>query len=592
MNNKVDDSSQTPSQKTEQDIDKRQLNEIKDIIHHFEKTFSQMKIFSSEHENVESFIDLLYDRLSKYLERYWKLEIGIEEFSFTFQGIPFYSENQLSKSLPFLFYKDGVKMLFFYKGLPREELKDFLEIMKRNISLPPEESDIVISLWEKDFANIRYFAPDDYLETKIGIGMKIPEYPIDKDKLFSGKITLRPEDISALKKKDKTIQNTSQAILKKKMGTEKAFLSKSEDKLLENMLQDHRKESESNQYKNLLLDILYLEKRPEKITSLIDQMIQNVHQQISIGNFKIALSIYEEISELKNHLSKTDSSKEKLIQKFFDSAEIKIALSQVEEILSKDSICEFDAFLEYLSFMGSESIPILSYLYDHIEKPEQKDDLVTTLKQVGKENFSELTKIARDEKPDLTLKIISILRDTKQNKVIHHLASFLSYKNKRVLQAAVKAIGSFKDPNANKILFSLFSHEDPEIKILAAENIFITEKDPLFQKLLQIVKEKKFKKKNREQKEALLLALARSHSKKALDALENIIKKVGLFSSPTKVESALCAVDALERAGGISEYKIIKNMVRSRNRKIRKKCQKLEKKLFPDIKNEGSHDKF
>jgi hypothetical protein len=591
MDNKVDDPSSPSSKKTEQDIDKKQLNEIKDIINHFEKTFSQMKIFSSDHENVESFIDLLHDRLSKFLEKYWKLEIGIEEFSFSFQGFPFYSEEKLSKSLPFLFYKDGIKMLFFYKGLTREELKDFLEIMRKDSSLPPEESDIVISLWEKDFSNIRYFAPDDYLETKIGIGMKIPEYQIDKDKLFSGKITLNPEDRSALDKIN-TVQKDTKEISQEKMGTEKALLSKSEQELLKNMLQDHRKESEAKQYKTLLLDILYLEKRPEKVNSLISQLIQYVHQQANIGNFQIALSVYEEVSELKDYLSQTDPSKKKIIQKFFDSPKIEVTLSQVEEILDREPIQEYDAFLKYLSFMGSKSIPILSYLYDHSETPEQKEKITTTLKQAGKQDLSELIKIARNERPELTLKIISILRDSKEERAINHLASFLSFGNKKILHDAINAIGSFKNPNANKILFSLFSHEDPEIRIRAAENIFMTEEEPVFQKILQSVKEKKFKKNSKEQKEALLLALARSRSKKAFEVLENIIKKVGLFSGSNKVESALCAVEALEKGGGFDGYEIIKSMIRSRHRKIRKKCQKSEEKLSRKIKKEASHDKF
>ena len=592
MDNKLDDPSSPSSKKTEQDIDKKQLSEIKDIINHFEKTFSQMKIFSSDHENVESFIDLLYDRLSKYLEKYWKLEIGIEEFSFSFQGFPFYSEERLSKSLPFLFYKDGIKMIFFYKGLTREELKDFLEIMRKDSSLPPEESDIVISLWEKDLSNIRYFAPDDYLETKIGIGMKIPEYQIDKDKLFSGKITLNPEDRSALEKKINTVQKDTKEIFQEKKGTEKALLSQSEQELLKNMLQGHRKESEAKQYKTLLLDILYLEKRPEKVNSLISQLIQYVHQQASIGNFQITLSVYEEISELKDYLSQTDASKKEIIQKFFDSPKIEITLSQVEEILDKEPIHEYDAFLKYLSFMGSKSIPILSYLYDHSETPGQKEKITTTLKQVGRQDLSELIKIARNERPELTLKIISILRDSKEERAINHLASFLSFGNKKILHDAINAMGSFKNPNANKILFSLFSHEDPEIRIRAAENIFMTDEEPVFQKILQLVEDKKFKKNSKKQKEALLLALSRSRSKKAFVVLENIIKKVGLFSGSSKIESALCAVKALEKGGGLAGHEIIKSMIRSRHRKIRKKCQKSEEKLSRKIKKEASHDKF
>ena len=92
MSEKFDDTFQASSNKAEEGIDKKQLDEVKDIVNQIEKVFSQMKIFSSDHENVETFIDLLFVKMSQYLQKHWKLEIGIEEFSFTFKGIPFYTE--------------------------------------------------------------------------------------------------------------------------------------------------------------------------------------------------------------------------------------------------------------------------------------------------------------------------------------------------------------------------------------------------------------------------------------------------------------------------------------------------------------------
>jgi len=161
-------------------------------------TFSQMKIFSSEHKNVKKFTEQLYQKLKDFLKKYWKLEISIQEFSFYLEGNEIYTDKQINHSLPFLFYKDGMRMLFFYKNLQKDEFIDFLEIIKFNSSLPAEESDIVSSFWEHDFANIRYFAPDDYLESKIGTGMEILDYQVDKTELFSGKIELLPEDKQAL----------------------------------------------------------------------------------------------------------------------------------------------------------------------------------------------------------------------------------------------------------------------------------------------------------------------------------------------------------------------------------------------------------
>jgi len=88
--------------------------------------------------------------------------------------------------------------LFLYKDLRREEFDEFLEIIKKESSLPAEEGDIVSAFWERDFPNIRYYAPDEYLESLIGRDVDILDYAIDKADLFSGKIELAPEDRIAL----------------------------------------------------------------------------------------------------------------------------------------------------------------------------------------------------------------------------------------------------------------------------------------------------------------------------------------------------------------------------------------------------------
>lgn len=165
----------------------QKINTVKEILHQLTKTFSQLKIFSSDHPNIKKFTDLLYSKLHLFLVKHWKLQLGVEEFSFTFEEKPVFTETQINKSLPFLFYKDGIRMLFFYQGLKKEELIDFLEIIKKNSSLPAEESDVVISLWEKDLANIRYYAPYEFLETKIGEEREILTYQVDKKNLIEEK---------------------------------------------------------------------------------------------------------------------------------------------------------------------------------------------------------------------------------------------------------------------------------------------------------------------------------------------------------------------------------------------------------------------
>jgi hypothetical protein len=124
-----------------------------------------MKIFPSEHATVKNFVDLLTQKFTDFLAAYQKLQVGIEEYSFTYGGKPVFSDDLTIKSLPFFFFKDGLQILFFYQGLDRPEIQEFLELIKEETSKPAEDRDIVASLWERDFPNIQYYAPDEFPRT-------------------------------------------------------------------------------------------------------------------------------------------------------------------------------------------------------------------------------------------------------------------------------------------------------------------------------------------------------------------------------------------------------------------------------------------
>ena len=61
-----------------------------------------------------------------------------------------------SDSLPWLFYKDGVRELRFLRGFDAEELERLLDILKRIRKASPDEDDLLTLLWEGDFAFLRY----------------------------------------------------------------------------------------------------------------------------------------------------------------------------------------------------------------------------------------------------------------------------------------------------------------------------------------------------------------------------------------------------------------------------------------------------
>lgn len=90
--------------------------------------------------------------------------------SFTETDVLWYGHSVLHEStksgdsLPWLFYKDGVRELTLTSGFEKDELITLFSILQRARKASPDEDDLLAMLWEQDFVNLRYRYVDLGLE--------------------------------------------------------------------------------------------------------------------------------------------------------------------------------------------------------------------------------------------------------------------------------------------------------------------------------------------------------------------------------------------------------------------------------------------
>ena len=573
------DKTQDKSQSNEVELEK-----VKEIINLLAKTVSLIKIFPPDHSSVKNFINELADKLIKFLESNWKLELDVDEFSFRYQGEVIYKDQSTIKSLPFLFFKDGLQKLFFYKGLNLEQLQKFLAMIKEYYESPPGESDIVSLLWEKDFAHIRYLAPDDFLETKIGTGQRPIEFKIDRQQFETGRIILTPEDREEIKKRALAVETeTKTASFEEKIDqqieTESSkldmfytSLSDKENKSLKFMLEANRQISTEEEMALLILEILSLEENSQRFSATLKSLENTLTQILKQGNFSMASQVLSHIHELRQTFQSTAKERASQIEKFLNKILNRSFLSLIKETIKKSELTDFSSVFNYLKFLGPEVIPFVGELYGEIDNPSFRAQVLAFLKVVGKENFNQLMMIADEEKPALTQEIISILSSSGEKKAVQLLANFIPYQNKSIKQATILALGRIKDSTANRILVGFLADKEEELRLLAAENIATPLESSPLKFIIKIIQLKSFKKKSHREKQAFLNLLARSHNQLAIKKLEEIITKTGLFSFPKRVESALLAIKALEEeaADKADAILVLKKAIKVHRPKIRK----------------------
>ncbi len=85
------------------------------------------------------------------------LEIQITESELRWCGRAVLEEEErTSDSIPWLFYKDGVRELSFRKGFEDDELPILFSLMQRARLASAEDDDLLTLLWEHDFSSLQY----------------------------------------------------------------------------------------------------------------------------------------------------------------------------------------------------------------------------------------------------------------------------------------------------------------------------------------------------------------------------------------------------------------------------------------------------
>ena len=383
-------------------VDEQEIRDVAEIIRLLSKTISTIKIFLEDHTTVKSHIAELWAKLNVFLEINQTLDIDIQEYSFTYKNKLVFQDKKTIKSLPFLLYKDGMQTLSFYKGVKKEELQGFMEIIKNIYELPPEESDIVNLLWEKDFANIRYFAPDEFLETKIGIGKKPAEILVDKDTLFSGSIELFPEDQAELQtaaaepdifehadSEEEELWEDSEFL------DQTPTLTEQENRILEAMLTANRQVYPEDELVLLITEMLNLEGDSERFKAILEAMTHVHKDLVQKGDFNRAYQLLSNAMEIKIIASYESGFKESLVHGFLH----KLKTSEIEGLIKKplieDKVTDFRLLFAYLDLLlESDALTLLGELYEKINKEEFHKGTLDYFRDKAKKNPEILNLVA------------------------------------------------------------------------------------------------------------------------------------------------------------------------------------------------------
>jgi hypothetical protein len=583
---------QAAQKKPEPEEEKPKVNPLElkkagNVIQFFKKAFSLIKLYPPENPSVTKSVDLFSNQMGEFLNEYEELAIEVGEFSFSYKGEIVFQGEERSKSLPFLFHKDGLRELSFHKGLDKEELHEFFKTISDVSDLPAEDADIVNALWEKNFIYIRYYSIDEFLDQDIGEPTE--EISIfDKAGFAKGKVELTPDDDELFKKSlslgieegrekgegedegEGAGEGAGEGII---AGTTVGAVSKDEIPEIESMVAESRKTTHMAELISLLFELLFCEEKDEQFAAVSDVLAECHQTVVEKTDFSMALSILKRIDELKEIISAKSEERAKLLGRISDNAKAPDSIDNLRKIYSGGRVTDFDTFFGYLDNLGVDAFPVVAAIWEDSRFPFSRQKALNFLKKMGKEDLNSFLSLARDRSASLTREIISILATISEKTEIAHLEDFVNHPDKAIRLDVIQALGKSGDEASNKILLRFLSDNDTKIRTAALRNLKYLKDDATLDHVKQMAHVKDFKDKSKREKEAILKFLASTKSGEVGAFLRSILKKGKIFFPYKTNETRLCAVSALGVMATPEAADILKMGTKIRNKAIRTACK-------------------
>src|SRR5258706_1498910 len=130
---------------------------VEEMLRLFGKAARAHQLYLPNNPIYKSAHDALRAAFVPIWETYDELPLAFTEHQVKWERDTVLEENtRSSDSLPWLFYKDGVREIRMVRGFETEELDRLLGILQRVRKASPDEDDLLTLLWHGDFAVLRY----------------------------------------------------------------------------------------------------------------------------------------------------------------------------------------------------------------------------------------------------------------------------------------------------------------------------------------------------------------------------------------------------------------------------------------------------
>ena len=464
-----------------------------------------------------------------------ELVLSFTESEVRWEGLSVLSEGSRgSDSLPWLFYKDGVRELRFLRGFEAEELDKLLGIMQRVRKASPDEDDLLTLLWEGDFIFLRYRYVDLTLETA----------PV----LAEGERIRRDDEEDTQGPTEDEAPTRAGVVNMSDFDGTLYFLDEREIEYLQSEVdREYRADLRQNVIA-ILLDIF----EQQSATAVRDEVIElldvlMVHM-LSASQFQnVAYLLRESQLTASRAPEITPAHAERLAQipmRLSAPDAVAQLLQSMDEAETLPSTADLLQLFEQLR--GPALATVLEWLA-RMQNAKVRPLLEEAAARLASQNTAELVKLIGSPAPGVALEAARRAGALKTPAAVAPLAKALVDGDVPLRVAAVQALGEIGSPGALQSLERALDDAERDVRVAAVRSLSARTYRPMLPKLEAMVKGRAMRDANLTEKMVVFEAYGAMCGDEGVAALDAMLHGKSLFGRREDSELRACAAVALGR---------------------------------------------
>jgi HEAT repeat protein len=522
---------------------------VEEMLRQLDKTVRARQLYMANNPAYRQALDRLRASFAPVWGNTDALRLQVTETQFKWFGqVVHEQETKASDSLPWLFYKDGLREVTLAPGFETEEVEHLIDIIPKVRRAQPDEDDLITMLWEHEFAHLKYRHVEighDGVAT-MSVSPEPGKFPQGSPTAQAAVGDSRTASAEARAEAQSGAPRPGVVNLDEFDST-LYFLDQKEIEYIKQEIESEYASDLRRSVLNALLDIFELhadEKVRTEVLQLLDEMVL---QLLSAGQFQTVAYLLREIDKAATAAHDLTEAHRNHFRSIPHRLSEAGTLAQVLQHL--DQLSELPTQEDLNALFGELQPTALRTIFewlDQIRNPKIRTLLEEAAGRLASAHTAELVRLIAQ--PNTTVAVQAIRRASamKAAAAVAPLTKVLAEAEREMRVAAVAALVEIGSPGAMQALEKAMADSDREIRVASVRAIGNRGQRSALPRLDALVKSKEMRVADMTERMAFFEAFGQLCGDGGVPFLDGILNgKSGLLGRKEDREIRACAAIAL-----------------------------------------------